>query len=87
VEYERLEQHFAMPNDRGLINYVAFSNELDTIFTDKTLEKNPTTLPTAFQAPSILDPKDVLNSDEEQVLIACLMRLGTIATVLIKPYF
>ena len=71
-EFGRLETHFATPQDAGLINYVAFCDELDYIFTDKTLEKNPTTMPASFNAPSILDPKDVLDAQEEEVLLACL---------------
>ena len=68
-EYEHLETYFALPNDRGLINYVNMNEELDAIFTNKALEKNPTQRPNTFNAPSILDPKDVLNDAEEQVLI------------------
>ena len=64
-EYDRLEEYFALPSDRGLINYVSFSDGLDYIFTNKTLEKNPTKRPDTFNAPSILDPKDVLNAQEE----------------------
>jgi hypothetical protein len=41
-EYERLEAHYALPKDRGLVNYVDFIEETDFIFTDKTLEKAPT---------------------------------------------
>ena len=90
AEFERLEKHYAKPNDAGLIDYFTFCDELDYIFTDKTLEKNPTTLPSSFNAPSILDPKDVLNTEEEQILMACLQRLGTDVKhrrLLIKPYF
>ena len=65
VEYERLEKYFALPTDTGLINYVNMNEELDAIFTNKALEKNPTSRPHAFNAPSILDPKDVLNDAEE----------------------
>lgn len=72
VEFERLERAFALPTDAGLINYVTFCDELDAIFTNKALEKNPTARPDSFNAPSILDPKDVLNTQEENVLIACL---------------
>ena len=54
-----------MPNDRGLINYVSLCDELEAIFTNKSLEKNPTGRPDTFNAPSILDPKDVLNDAEE----------------------
>lgn len=90
VEFERLEKHFALPTDAGLINYVDMNEELDAIFTNKALEKNPTNRPDTFTAPSILDPKDVLNDEEEQVLIGTLMRLGTDVKnrrLLIKPYF
>jgi len=90
VEYEKLELHFALNTDRGLVDYVTFCDELDAIFTNKALEKNPTQRPDSFNAPSILDPKDVLNDAEEQVLIDCLQRLGTDVKhrrLLIKPHF
>ena len=89
-EYDKLEKHFALSNDNGLVNYVTFCEELDFIFTNKALEKNPTQRPDSFNAPSILDPKDVLNGEEEQVLIACLERLGVEVKhrrLLIKPHF
>lgn len=69
---------------------MSFNEELDAIFTNKALEKVPTTLPTSFQAPSILDPKDVLDTSEEQKLVACLERLGTDVKhrrLLMKPYY
>lgn len=90
AEYDNLERYFALPTDAGLINYVNMNEELDAIFTNKALEKNPTQRPNNFNAPSILDPKDVLNTEEEQVLIGCLQRLGTDVKnrrLLIKPYF
>ena len=90
AEYDRLEKHFATPQDPNLVAYTAFCNELDGIFTNKALEKNPTARPDVFNAPSILDPKDVLNEAEERVLIACLERLGTDVKhrrLLIKPHF
>ena len=43
-----------------------------------------------FKAPSILDPKNVLSSNEEQALDSCLQRLGTHVRhhrLLIKPFF
>ena len=90
AEYQRLENHFALPTDAGLINYVNMNEELDAIFTNKALEKNPTNRPDSFNAPSILDPKDVLNDAEEQILIGTLTRLATDVKnrrLLIKPYF
>jgi len=89
-EYLRLEDHFALPTDKGLVNYVTFCEDTEMIFTDKTLEKDPQKTLNAFKAPSILDPKDVLNDQEERVLVACLERLGTDVKhrrLLIKPHF
>ena len=39
---------------------------ISSIFTSKDLEKNPTKVLDSFKAPSILDPKNVLNEEEDQ---------------------
>ena len=89
-EFDRLENYFACSPNSDMVNYVNFTDEIDRIFTEKDLEKFPTKRINEFKAPSILDPKDVLNNDEEQVLHACLIRLGTDVKhrrLLIKPFF
>ena len=89
AEYSALEAMFAMP-DPKLINYVEFCKLNDAIFTDTNLEKDPTKRLNQFKAPSILDPKDVLNEAEEQVLMGCLARLGEDVKhrrLLMKPHF
>lgn len=89
AEYTALEKAFAMP-DPKLVNYVEFCKLNEAIFTDVNLEKDPTKRLDTFKAPSILDPKDVLNDAEEQVLIACLRRLGEDVKhrrLLMKPHF
>lgn len=76
--------------DPKLVNYVEFCKLNEAIFTDVNLEKDPTKRLDTFKAPSILDPKDVLNDAEEQVLIACLRRLGEDVKhrrLLMKPHF
>lgn len=60
-----------------LINYIPFCEEIDNIFTEKDLEKNPTKTLSSYIAPSILDPLDVLSEQEEQQLGAVLERFGT----------
>jgi Ca2+-binding EF-hand superfamily protein len=90
AEFESLEKHFATPQDPKLVNYVDFVKETNLIFTDPNLEKDPTKVIGKWQAPSILDPKDVLNEAEERILVACLTRLGTDVAhrrLLIKPHF
>lgn len=89
-EYARLERHFALSNDPTRVNYVSFCDDIDKIFTEKDLEKFPTKTLTSFTAPSILDPKDVLNNEEEEILHHCLIRIGTdvkFRRLLLKPYF
>lgn len=54
------------------------------------MEKDPIKRLEEFKAPSILDPKDVLNNEEEQRLDACLQRIGMevkLRRLLIKPFF
>lgn len=73
-----------------MINYINFNNEIEDIFTEKDLEKNPTKKLTPFNAPSCLDPKDKLTSEEERVLDACMNRLAQnvfLRRLLIKPFF
>jgi hypothetical protein len=73
-----------------MVDYVRFNLEIENIFTDKLLEKDPLRTINEFKASSILDPKDVLNPQEEQELDAALMRIGTEVRhkrLLIKPFF
>lgn len=89
-EYDRLENHYACGAKNDMVDYVNFSDEISRIFTENDLEKCPTKRLTDFKAPSILDPKDVLNEEEERVLHACLTRLGIDVKhrrLLIKPFF
>lgn len=70
--------HFKVPEDPTKVNYVIFNNEIERIFTSKDLEKDPIKRPETFNAPSILDPKDVLTEEEEMQLHETLTRLGTV---------
>ena len=89
-EYELLESVYELPGDSTKVDYVKFNSEIEIIFTEKGLEKNPTKKLEEFKAPSILDPKNVLDDDEEKVLHDCLTRVGTdvkFRRLLIKPFF
>ena len=89
-EYELLEKKFEMPHDPLKVNYVAFNEDVERIFTEKGLEKDPLKKIEGFNAPSILDPKDVLDNQEEKVLHDCLVRIGTdvrFRRLLMKPFF
>lgn len=89
-EYEILFNAFRSKLDSNKIDYVAFNEGMEKIFTDKTLEKDPLKKLTSFNAPSILDPKDVLNDQEERDLHEFLTMIGTVVRhkrLMIKPYF
>ena len=89
-EYEILIERFKTDHDDNLIDYVTFNDVIEGVFTKKGLEKAPTTKVEEFKAPSILDPQDVLNDAEEDVLEDCLRRIGTEAKnrrLLMKPFF
>jgi hypothetical protein len=40
-EYDLLEKHFALPNDPTKVDYVHFNEDIERIFTEKDLEKDP----------------------------------------------
>lgn len=89
-EYDLLVTNFAIPEDNNLINYKAFDDHIERVFVEPHLERDPLKKWQEFKAPSILDPKDVLDDEEENVLEACLQRLGVEVKnkrLLIKPYF
>lgn len=89
-EYQNLEDHYRDPTDPIKIRYFDFNQDIENIFTLKDLEKNPQTTLSAFKAPSILDPKDLLTADEEKELDVCMTRIGTDVRhrrLLIKPFF
>jgi Ca2+-binding EF-hand superfamily protein len=90
VENEILLNKFKISIDSRLIDYVDFTEEIDRIFTKKGLEKEPTTKLVEFKPINIIDPDDVLTDAEEDVLEACLRRLGAEVynrRLLLKPFF
>jgi len=89
-EYVMLENHFRCSTDPLKIRYFDFNEEIENIFTAKDLEKEPTKTLSSYQAPSILDPKNVLSNTEEGELLALMQRIGTDVRhrrLLIKPFF
>ena len=72
------------------MRYFDFNEEIEKIFTLKNLEKDPTLTLSKYSAPSILDPKNKLTSEEEAELHAALNQLGVSIRhrrLLIKPFF
>jgi hypothetical protein len=89
-EYQKLEDHYRDPTDALKIRYFDFNQDVENIFTAKDLEKDPTKTLTSYKAPSILDPKDILNEEEEAELMECMKRVGMdvkMRRLLIKPFF
>lgn len=86
AEIDALQEYFLVPPD--LVNYAAFVEVCEQVFTEKNLEKDP--LRRMEGAPSYLDPRDALDAREEEELLRCLERLAfqtTTRRILLKPFF
>lgn len=89
-EYALLEESFKSTQDPTKVNYVQFNEDIEKIFTEKGLERDPLRRLEEFKAPSILDPKNILEDDEERVVHEALVRIGTdvrFRRLLLKPFF
>ena len=89
-EYQKLEDRYRFDKDPTKIRYFDFNEEVERIFTQKDLEKNPTKTLSEYRAPSILDPKVTLSATEQSELDVCLGRLAMDIRnrrLLIKPFF
>jgi Ca2+-binding EF-hand superfamily protein len=85
-DIDLLEQYFETAKD--LVNYSAFVEICEQVFLVKHLEKNPLSNPS--NEVNYLDPRDVLNDQEEVVLENCMKRLGFFVftkRLHIKPFF
>ena len=85
-DIDMLEAYFEAARD--LVNYAAFVEICEQVFTTKNLEKDPLNQPKT--AAAYLDPKDVLSEGEEAELEACLKKLGHFVftkRIHIKPFF
>ena len=85
-DIDLLEQFFETARD--LVNYSAFVEVCEQVFIVKHLEKNPLNSPN--NEVNYLDPRDVLNDQEEQILEDCMKRLGFFVftkRLHIKPFF
>jgi len=81
-----LQDYFKVTDD--LVNYAAFVEICEQVFTTKGLEKDPLNQPRENAV--YMDPKDALTQAEEQDLEQCLVRLGhQILTrrIHLKPFF
>ena len=63
-EYSLLEHHYRCPRDPLKVRYFDFNEEIERIFTEKDLEKNPTKTLKSFAAPSILDSARLTAAEE-----------------------
>ena len=85
-DIDMLESYFEVARD--LVNYSAFVDICEEVFTSKNLEKTPLSQPTDITSYSY--SKDALNENEVKELETVLTRLGYLAftkRLYIKPFF
>lgn len=75
AEVAALEGRFLSAKDPSCVDYMQFSDEVESIFTQKDLEKNPTAEVQQFVPPVEVD-LNVLSPEEEQILQKTMHRLA-----------
>ena len=66
---------FESPVDSNFVEYLVFSDLVESIFTLKNLEKNPLVTPQQFK-PAVQVEKNVLTPGEKQILERVVQRLA-----------
>lgn len=89
-EYDLLEKHFELKDDKTRVDYLSLIEQVNTVFTVKGLEKNPFQRPEEFKMPDYLDPEKRLNEAEAEFLHDTMCKLGYLCMkyrVLTKTFF
>ena len=92
-EFALLERTFHKPGGvqgEQLVDYARLDEDIETVFTQKGIERDPLFKLSGFEAPPYLDPLDVLDPAEERVVHDCLTRMGVFVKdrrLLLKPHF
>lgn len=71
-----LETRFEVPGEPDHVNYLKFSDAVESVFTKKGLEKNPTDEPGTFDVYSngwLADPYEPTLTEEEHVILVSVM--------------
>lgn len=75
------EEHFCIlpryqsTNNSDYVDYIRFSDEIESIFTTKGLEKNPQLTVERFRPPVLMDVNK-LSQEKEALLVMCMKRLA-----------
>lgn len=89
-DYELLVKAFKSERDPEKVDHARFVDQVNRIFTEPELPKDPLRRIPQFTVTAVLDPDDVLNPEEETKVDACLKRLGEIVRkrkLHVKPMF
>lgn len=70
-----LPYSYQFPYDADFIEYLRFSDDIESIFTTKNLEKAPLLEVEQF-VPDVESQHNQLRQDEEQTIVTCLTRLA-----------
>lgn len=87
-DYNLLSDMFASPVARDTVDYQRFSDELESVFTRKNLEKTPTAEVQKFECVKTQDIE--LSAKEEAIMDACMHRMAEKVRVhgmIILPFF
>lgn len=71
-----MEKYFQVENDELRVYYKHLIDEVDTVFTLKGLEKDPSRMPEEFKIPEFLDPEKRLSNEDNIFLNEVMIKLA-----------
>jgi len=89
-EAKAIERIFVHPQDRTLLEYQKFLDQIEIVFTLPGLQRNPLTRVQPYQLPVLVENTEPLSELEKEELHLLLTDLGNhtrINRVLLKPFF
>ena len=89
-EFDYLENLYRHESDATKVYWSHFTRDVNLVFAEEELEKDPLKQTKPFEIPKFLNPDTILSEKEEQNLMGLLERLGRFVflnRILLKPHF
>jgi len=62
---QKLETVYQVPDNKNMVDYSRFMQDINVVFTTPHLDKDPLGKPVPYKKNTFLDPRDELSEEEE----------------------